>query len=80
MVFNWHHRRNRHPESDPLQTVTDILAVTPEKRNRHLERIFTYCNRRYHLKVTDVTDTTKGPSLTVTGIVLKLNLPPFFVL
>ncbi len=37
MVFNWHHRRDRHPESDTSQTVTDILATTPEKRKRHLK-------------------------------------------
>jgi hypothetical protein len=64
----------------PSTDVTDILAKTPEKRNKHLKRIVTYRNRRYHGKVTHLTDITKGPSLTVTGIVLKLNLPPFFVL
>jgi hypothetical protein len=37
LIFNWHHRRDRHPESDPSQTVTDILATTPEKRKRHLK-------------------------------------------
>jgi hypothetical protein len=36
--------------------VTDILATTYEKRNRHLERIVTYCDKRYHGNVTDVTD------------------------
>jgi hypothetical protein len=25
MVLNWHRTRDRHPESDPSQTVTDIV-------------------------------------------------------
>jgi hypothetical protein len=35
MVFNSHHRRDRHPESDPSQTVTDILATPRHRRDRH---------------------------------------------
>ncbi len=32
MVFDWDHR---HPESDPSQTMTDILAVPRHRRDRH---------------------------------------------
>jgi hypothetical protein len=35
MVLNWHHRRDRHPESDPSQTVTDILVTPRHRRDRH---------------------------------------------
>ncbi len=45
--------------------MTDILATTPEKRNRHLKRIVTYRDIHYHGTVTDI---TKEPSLTVTDI------------
>ena len=37
MVFNWHHRRDRHPESDPAQTVTDTLKAIHHRRDRHPE-------------------------------------------
>jgi hypothetical protein len=40
--------------------VTDILATTPDKRNRHLERIVTYRDRHYYGNVTEVTDTNEG--------------------
>jgi hypothetical protein len=35
MVFNWHHRCDTHPESDPSETVTDILATLRRRRERH---------------------------------------------
>ncbi len=45
-----------------------ILATTPDKRNRHLKRIVTYSDRHYHGNVTDMTEITKEPLLTVTSI------------
>jgi hypothetical protein len=48
------------------------------RRHRYLEsdppQTMTDSDRHYHGDVTDVTDITKGPSLTVTDTVLKLNL------
>ncbi len=60
--------------------MTDILATTLDKRNRHLERIVTYRKKHYQENVTDVTDIIKRQSLTVTDVVLKLNLSHCFVL
>ncbi len=37
MVFDWHHRRDRHPESGQSQTVTDILTTLCHRRDRHPE-------------------------------------------
>ncbi len=37
MVFNWHHRRDRHPENDTSQTVTDILVTPRHRLDRHPE-------------------------------------------
>jgi hypothetical protein len=60
--------------------VTDILVTTLDIRNRHLEKIISYRDKYYHENLTDVTDITKGPLLTVTDIVLKRNLSHCFVL
>jgi hypothetical protein len=35
MVFNWHHRRDRHSESDLVQTAIDILETPRRRRDRH---------------------------------------------
>ncbi len=54
--------------------MTDILATTPDKCNRHLEGTIIYRDRDYHGNITDVTDMTKGASLSVPNI-LKATLP-----
>jgi hypothetical protein len=39
------HRRDRHPESDPSQTVTGMLTTPRHKCHRHNEKAITDCDR-----------------------------------